>query len=592
MLSDRVPDLDYRRIVRASRLLNNALSPGNLKLALLSDAALQHLTPVLRTLFHRAGADVEIYEGAFDAVQVGAFDTSSGLYRFEPDAIAILNSVQALRARFCSRKVSAPDFLEVEIARVTQIWDAIQAHSRAIVLQSNFVAPYERHFGNFDQKVPESFSSVVAALNARIADCARGRGGVLIQDVESVASWVGRRTWFDDRLWDIAKIFCALDHLPLVAQNMVDMVSAARGRVVKCVVADLDNTLWGGVIGDDGLDGIRLNAHGDGEAYYRLQQYLLELVRRGILLAVCSKNNYEDAILPFDKHPDMVLKREHVAAFVANWDDKAKNIRAIRETLNIGFDSMVLLDDNPFERNLVRELVAGVIVPELPEDPADYVRAVAELNLFETTSFSSEDVKRTDRYRAEQERRQRQAAYSNVDEFLRSLDMRITVTRFDPFHLPRIAQLFQRSNQFNLTTRRRGEADCKALMVEDRYLPLYAGLSDRLGDHGLISIVVLEKLDGELAIRDWLMSCRVIARGVEQYLMNEVIGHARRLGLERVSGEFIPTAKNAMVTDFFARFGFTKVREVEGHSQWVLKVDSYRPVPVSIAPAMPAPAAV
>ena len=302
---------------------------------------------------------------------------------------------------------------------------------------------------------------------------------------------------------------------------------ALRGRVVKCVVLDLDNTLWGGVIGDDGLEGIQLNSHGDGEAFYRFQLFLRELLKRGIILAVCSKNEMANALLPFEKHPEMVLKRDDIACFVANWNDKADNIRHIRETLNIGFDSMVFLDDNAFERDLVRTLVPGVIVPDLPEDPADYVRAISELNLFETTTFSAEDLQRSELYRLEGLRRSEQASFGSLDEFLKSLKMQMTIARFDPYHLPRIAQLIQRSNQFNLTTRRLTEADCADLMNDASFIPLYAKLTDRLGDHGLIAVVILERLEGELAIRDWLMSCRVLKRGVEQALMKEVFQQAK-----------------------------------------------------------------
>ena len=287
----------------------------------------------------------------------------------------------------------------------------------------------------------------------------------------------------------MSKMFCGLEHLPLVAQNIIDVVLSIRGRGVKCVVLDLDNTLWGGVIGDDGVHGIALSAHGDGESFYEFQSFLLELERRGVLLAVCSKNEIENALKPFLEHPDMVLKRDHICVFTANWNDKADNIRQIRQQLNIGYDSIVFLDDNPFERNLVRSLLPEVIVPELPEEPAEYVRAICELNLFETSSFFAEDSQRTEMYRQRAESQVTQSAFANVEEYLQSLDMEITVRRFQKEKIGRIAQLLQRSNQFNLTTQRRGEAECEALMHDPDCYPLYAELRDKLGDHGLISIV-------------------------------------------------------------------------------------------------------
>jgi len=580
--------LDYRSLLQASKHLDPALAPHKLRLALLSDAATQRFVPLLRTLFHRRGVDAEIYEAPFDAVEMEAYDANSGLYRFDPDAIAILNAVQAFRAARDDSPEAA--FAATAAARIAKIWDALQAHSRATIVQSNFVLPYERFFGNFDHHVPESFYATVAALNAHIVESARSRRGILINDLDAVASWAGRRQWFDDRLWDMAKYLCALDLMPLVARNLVDIVMSTRGRVIKCVIVDLDNTLWGGVIGDDGLEGIRLNSHGEDAAFYRLQKFLKGLVRRGIVLAVCSKNDMANALLPFEKHPSMALRRDDIAVFVANWKDKAENIRSIRDTLNIGFDSMVFLDDNPFERNLVRQLLPEVAVPELPEDPADYVREISCLNLFETSSYSIEDSQRAELYRLEDARRQSQAQFAHLDEFLASLDIRITVARFDPFHLPRIAQLMQRSNQFNLTTRRLAEAECAALMTDPCAIPLYAKLSDRLGDHGLISIVVLDRRAGDLAISDWLMSCRVLGRGVEQFLMNRVFEEAARLGAEQVTGEFLPTSKNAMVKDFFARFGFAKVAEdSRGATRWSLTPAAYRPNRTWISPAPATP---
>jgi FkbH-like protein len=581
-------DLDYRALMQASRHLDPTGTTREIRIALLADAASQPLVPLLRALFHEQGVDAKIYEGPFDAIELETCNVKSGLYRFAPHVIVILNAVQALRFRSGVFREDAMAFVEETANQVSRIWDNIQSNSQATIVQSNFVAPYERPFGNFDHKVSGSLCSIVQDLNTAIVQRARGRASVLINDVEAVASWIGRRHWFDDRLWDMAKYFCSLDSLPAVAKNLVDVVMCTNGRVIKCVVLDLDNTLWGGVIGDDGLEGIQLNAHGDGEGFHRFQHYLRGLLKRGIILAVCSKNDIQNALLPFEKHPEMVLRREDIAVFTANWNDKASNIRQIRETLNIGLDSMVFLDDSPFERNLVRELLPEMIVPDLPEDPADYVREIARLNLFETAAFSEEDSLRVALYRQESERKQQQAGFASVEEYLKSLEISIHVARFDPFHMPRIAQLIQRSNQFNLTTRRLGERECESLMNDEGVIPLYAKLADRLGDYGLISVVILQPQNDEMVITDWLMSCRVLARGVEQFLMNGVFQRARELGLARVLGKFIPTAKNGMVQDFFAQFGFTKTEEdAGGQARWVLETNAYRPAPTFLTPVEP-----
>ncbi len=592
MLSDALPDLDYLRLLAASRKLSAAPEKPALRLALLSDAATQQFIPVLRAILDRSGFAADIYEGSFDAIELEAYDAQSRLYSFDPDAIVILNATQALHASFAKRRTSASVFIDETLKRITTVWSAIQLNSRATVIQSTFARPRERYFGSYDLKVPESFYSVALSLNAGIAKCAREHKGVLLHDVDGVASLVGRMHFFDDRFWDLSKTFCSLDFLPHVAQSLADVLVAMQGRGIKCVILDLDNTLWGGVIGDDGLAGIALNAHGEGEGFYRLQLFLRELLRRGIILAVCSKNDEANAVLPFESHPAMVLRREDITVFVANWNDKAENIKAIRENLNIGFDSMLFLDDDPFERNLVRKLLPDVIVPELPADPSEYVRFLSELNLFETTTVSDEDSRRVELYKLEAKRRVTAANYASIDEFLQSLEMRIIVSRFDPFHLPRIAQLIQRSNQFNVTTRRYSEAECARMMEDHSILPLYVKLSDKLGDHGLISVVILQVQGEDLCIRDWLMSCRVLSRGVEQHVMNEIFRYAAKVGATQVIGFYFPTPKNEMVRELYRQFGFSPVLEADASTKWSLSVQAYQPTKVYIKAVEPESAAV
>jgi FkbH-like protein len=570
-------DLDYQRLIKAGRKPKVAESGALIKLALLADCATQQLALLLRGILSEAGFRAEIFEGAFDAIELETRAPDSELYRFGADAVIILQCAQALRAAHSHGSIRSAGFTAEQAARLVGTWDAIQANCNATIVQSTFAIPVESHFGNFDLKVPTSLRSTTLELNACIAAAARGRTGVLLHDVEAMASWIGRGVFLDDRAWDLWKAPCSLEYLPRIAKNVVDIVLAVRGRAVKCVVTDLDNTLWGGVIGDDGLEGIALGGHdaGIGESFVRLQLFLKQLRERGILLAVCSKNDEANALSPFLNHPDMVLKRDDISVFVADWNDKAAGIERIRRELNIGLDSMVFLDDNPFERNLVRELLPDVIVPELPEDPSNIVAFLSQLNLFETSIFSDEDVQRTALYRREAQRRDAAAGCASVQDYLRSLDMQMTLARFDRFHLPRIAQLMQRSNQFNLCTRRLTEPECEALMNDETFLPLYATLTDRFGDHGLISVVVLERSADALMIRDWLMSCRVLTRGVEQFIMSHVVGAAVKLGLRRVVGDYVPTAKNAMVRDFFRQFGFTRASAAD--SRWTLLVADYQP---------------
>jgi FkbH-like protein len=354
---------------------------------------------------------------------------------------------------------------------------------------------------------------------------------------------------------------------------------------VKCLILDLDNTLWGGIIGDDGLDGIAIGPFGDGEAFYRLQLFIREMKRRGVILCVASKNTHEVAIRVFREHPEMVLREEDIAVFMINWQPKVEGIKAIQEILNIGFDSMVFVDDNPFERNMVRQYLPDVIVPELPEEPSDYVRCLCDLNLFETTSFTAEDGQRTALYQQESKRKSLEKSFTDVGDYLRSLEMKITVAPFDSFHLSRVAQLIQRSNQFNLTTRRYSQEECETLMRRqsegEKVFPLFARLTDRFGDYGLISVVVMEVNGADARFPLWLMSCRVLSRGVEQHMMNHVAALAKAKGAKRLVGEYIPSAKNGMVKDFYARFGFKLASEValdgSPRHEWAIEIDAYAP---------------
>jgi FkbH-like protein len=590
MLTNDPSHLDYLALLKASKRLDlSDCKP--LRVAVLSDAATQQLVPLLKVLFARGKIAAEIHHAEFDSIETEILDPQSVLYQFQPQVVVILPSQNALRLRYYERAGDRAA-MPAEVAGLSSnLWQTLKARTDALVIQGNYVLPYERTFGHFEQKVPDSLHALTAATNLRLAELARGQDHVMIADVEGIASDVGRRNFGDERLWVVAKSFCALEHLPLVGQAIVDITLASLGRGVKCVVLDLDNTLWGGVVGDDGLEGIQLGRGAEGEPFHRLQCFLLELKRRGVLLAVCSKNEESVARRAFRDHPDMVLREGDISAFVANWDNKADNIRRIRETLNIGFDSMVFLDDNPFERNLVRQYLPEVIVPELPEEPADYLRFLCSLNLFETTTFTDEDRQRADLYRQEADRKSLEQSFTNISDYLRSLQMQATVARFDELHLPRIAQLIQRSNQFNLTTRRYTVAECEAMMLDrERYYPFYVRLRDRFGDAGLISTIVLRADEDRLHVDLWLMSCRVLARGVEEYALNHVVEIARQRGARAVVGQYLPTAKNAMVRDLYQRLGFQKTAEApDGATTWTLEVASHQPRETFLRPSEETP---
>jgi FkbH-like protein len=583
MLKRDRTDLDYFKLIKKSRSQKVPSGP-QLRLALLSDASTQHLVPLLKVLFADNGVNAVLYEGGYDAIELEAYNPASGLYQFKPDLVLLIQSLGKVKSAYYAFPFEPAAFPGDMAAKIENTWQTILEHGPVKIIQTTFVLPYERPFGQFGLKLAGTLGPAIAELNREIAIRSRAHPDVLLHDTDSLAGWVGRSHFIDEKLWALSKSFCAMAFLPEVAQGFVDVALATMGRSIKCVVLDLDNTLWGGVVGDDGLEGIGLGDLDDGEAFGFFQLYLRELARRGIILAVCSKNNEETARRVFQEHPAMVLKLEHIAVFVANWEDKATNLRRIQATLNIGFDSMVFLDDNPFERNLVRQLIPEILVPELPEDPAQYVRFVSELNLFETCTHSDLDAQRNLLYREQGRREQVKARCQGIEEFLASLETEAEIHPFLPKHLSRIAQLIQRSSQFNLTTRRHSESDCAKVMADASGHPAFTiNLRDRFGDFGLINVVILALQGTTLEIDTFLMSCRVLQRGVEQLAMNRIFALARAHGATRVLGRYLPTVKNVMVQDFYRQFGFSRTSSPEdGATEWLLDVAAYDPRPVFI----------
>ncbi|MBO4989682.1 MAG: HAD family hydrolase [Clostridia bacterium] len=526
------------------------------RLALLGDCATQHLAMALKGAAYEEGIALSVFDADYNQLDAQTLDPSSELYEGKPQGVVLCLCTEKLYEAFTLSSDRA-GFADATFRKIKGYWDRINAHLSVSILQFTFVERDDRVFGNYALKEETSFYYQVKKLNLLIAEGTRLVKNVYPVDVDSLERRLGRDKFSDPKLYAIAKMPFSLEALPLVAFETVGIVKALMGRFKKCVVLDLDNTLWGGVIGDDGMEGIQIGELGTGHAFTELQRWLKELKNRGIILCVCSKNNENTAKEPFEKHPEMILRLDDISLFVANWHDKASNIRYIQKTINIGMDSIVFLDDNPFERNLVKQTVEGITVPDLPEDPADYLPYLQSLNLFETTSYSENDRDRTKQYQAEIGRILLEQSFESFDDYLKGLDMVAEAKSFDPFHYPRIAQLTQRSNQFNLRTVRYTEAEIEKIAGDERYLTLYFTLKDKFGDHGLISVVILEKRERELFVHEWLMSCRVLKRGMEEFIVNKMIETAKEYGYASVVGEYIKTPKNAMVETIYAKLGFT-----------------------------------
>ena len=547
--------------LQLNKLARSAPAEG-VRLALAGDCATQHIANALRGYGVHSGLPVQVFDADYDQVRAQLTDPGSELYGFAPEYVLLVFSVERLWEEFC-REDEREHFAERRLAQLEAFWDAFAQNCPAgKLLQCNYPELDDRIFGNYGGKVKTSFLYQLRLLNLRLCDLAAAHQSVFLIDLCALQSRVGRERFFNDKMYYIGKLPIHTDCLPLVAKEVFDVLRAIRGEIKKVAVLDLDNTLWGGVIGDDGLSGIQIGELGQGHAFSAFQSWLKELKKRGVLLAVCSKNNEDTAKEPFEQHPEMVLRLDDFSIFVANWEDKAGNIRRIRDTLNLGLDSFVFLDDNPFERELVRSLLPEVTVPELPEDPAEYVSFLEAQNLFETASYSEADAARTRQYQEEVGRVNLQRESGSFEDYLRSLDMVAQVRPFDAFHYPRIAQLTQRSNQFNLRTVRYTEAQIRQAAEDPERLTLYFTLRDKFGDYGLISVVILQKLDARtLFVDTWLMSCRVLKRGMEEFIVNQIVKTARDHGFAELLAEYLPTAKNAMVKDIYEKLGFTPLGE-------------------------------
>jgi FkbH-like protein len=533
------------------------------RLAILGDCATQHIATALKGYAYTKNTALDVFDADFNQILPQSMDSNSEMYLFKPDAVLIYMCVEKLYDVWCNTSSGERIvFAKTIFSHIEELYGYISANCSAKILQFTFAEYDDLVFGNYSCKQPISFVYQLKKLNLLLMDKCAQAGNIFLIDLCGIQSRIGRNNFYDPKLYYTAKIPVSLIALPAVAANVIDVILSLAGAVKKCVVLDLDNTLWGGVIGDDGLSGIQIGELGVGYAFSEFQKWLKELKLRGVLLAVCSKNNKDAAEEPFEKHGEMILNLQDFTVFMANWEDKASNIRRIQETLNIGMDSIVFIDDNPFERNLVKSLLPEITVPELPEDPALYLQYLQNLNLFETASYSEEDAMRTAQYRCETQREAMQHKYANYDEYLQNLEMKAAAAPFDEFHTPRIAQLTQRSNQFNLRTVRYTESEIEKISNDSEKITIYFTLRDKFADYGLVSVVIMEKCDNKtLFINTWLMSCRVLKRGMEEFIVNKIIKTAKINNIETVIGEYIRTPKNNMVSVIYEKLGFIRKNE-------------------------------
>ncbi len=548
------------------------LSP--LRLATLSNGTTDFMTSAIAVSALRHGIAVDLVDVPFGMVAQQAFDANSKLYQGKPDVVLL-----ALDHRELPLGKNADEAL----AHVEAICQAISETCGALIIVQTLAAVPEPLFGNFDSLYGPSPRARIESFNAGLLQMVE-QGSQVLLDVAVIAATAGLDKWHDPVQWYLAKLPFAQTCLPLYADYVGRLLGAVKGKSRRCLILDLDNTIWGGVIGDDGLDGIVLG-QGDpaGEAFLAVQRMALTLRDRGIMLAVCSKNTDEIARQPFREHPEMLLKEEHITVFQANWEDKASNIEAIAAELNLGLDSLVFLDDNPAERAQVRAALPDVAVPEIPGDPAFYPRILAAAGYFDAISFSSEDGDRVAQYQANAKRLEVKSKSRDLGDYLGSLDMVLTVKPFDDIARPRITQLVNKSNQFNLTTRRYTEQQIADFEADEKTRTFQARLEDSFGDNGIICIVICQVRDEVWEIDTWLMSCRVLGRRVEEALLNTIALAAKTEGARFLNGLYIPTPRNELIKDHYQKLGFEFLEQQDdGAFLWRLDLALFTEIDVPL----------
>jgi len=564
-------------IARARRTEGSPTGFSPFRLGILANATTGFLPAPLIVSALRHGVDLTLAIGNYGQVFQDAADPKSGVNLARPDAVLLAIDHRGLPI-VSELGVSHELHVSKAIKYLAQVADALRLNGCMTIIFQSLAPPPEALFGSLDAVVNGTDRATIADFNSELRRLVRTSPGSLLLDVEAMAGSVGFESWHDPVQWNLAKVPFAQQFLSLYAEHIGRLLAAMRGRSRKCLVLDLDNTIWGGVIGDDGPEGIVLgNGSPHGEAFLDVQRTVLRLRERGILLAVCSKNNEATARAPFRSHPDMLIREEHIAVFQANWIDKGANLAAIARELNIGLDALVLLDDNPAERAQVRGAQPDVAVPELPEDPSLYARTLLQAGYFEAVSFSSDDKARAAQYQGNVRRAELQAGSADLATYLQSLKMVAIIGPFTPPAIPRVAQLINKSNQFNLTTKRYTEAEIRVIAEDSSVYTQQIRLNDCFGDNGIISVIICRPEGRDWNIDTWLMSCRVLGRQVERLALNQIVENACARGVSRLLGRFVPTGRNELVREHYTKLGFKLFEDESGASTWHLDIASYVP---------------
>jgi FkbH-like protein len=579
--------LDVNQLLRLAKSIRDYRQQGHadsdkppLQLLCLTNGTPDLLLGALEGTAPRYGISLECVAPAYDQAVQAVLHPDSPVYRFRPNAVLLALDWRALPLAACLQDPSS-DVVSRVLGHFQLLLEGILANTTATCIVQNVPAPAERILGSYDRSLLGTPRNILDQVNVALGEAVRQTAGVLL-DVAGLAELVGLANWHSPSNWNLAKLQFSESFIPLYADYVCRTIAAMQGKSRRCLVLDLDNTLWGGVIGDDGLGAIQI-AQGDaiGEAFLDFQRYVLSLRDAGIVLAVCSKNDEQTARLPFRHHPEMLLREDHFAVFKANWRDKPSNLRAISQELSLGLESFVFVDDNPFERELVRKTLPQVFVPEMPDDPALFSFALSSAGYFEAISFSSEDAKRAGFYQSNSQRAALQSQATDLETYLESLQMEIWFQPFNETGRKRITQLINKSNQFNLTTRRYSEAEVAAMEASSDVFTLQVRLKDVFGDNGMISVVICRTTSSaEWLIDTWLMSCRVLGRRVENAVLREILLRASEKGIRYLRGFYLPTERNGLVQQHYASLGFSQAgADADGSTEWLLEVGGAQVLP-------------
>ncbi len=570
--------LRRQKSLRRRLLERDSISYITKRIAVLGGSTVTDIKNILEIFLLNDGIKPEFYESEYNKFYEDAVFGNPELDRFNPEIIIIFTSIANIlnvpAVNDSSDEIEAK--LENEFMRFKNVWENLSRKFSAVIIQNNFDFPPSQPEGNFDAVYPNGLEHFMNVLNRKFSEYAASHRGFYIHDINRLSAETGLERWHKRSQFYSYKFALNYDVFPNAAWNLKKIICAVLGRTKKCLVLDLDNTLWGGVIGEDGLNGISIgNETPLGESYTDFQKYVKRLKERGVILAVCSKNDNDVAELGFT-HPDSVLKLEDFAAFHANWNTKNINIRQIAHELNIGLDSLVFIDDNPAEREIVRRDIPEVSVPDFdPEDIFTCIKAIEDNGYFETAAISEDDIKRSDTYRQNKQRHELEESSGNYDEFLKSLEMEAEISPFREIYFDRITQLTNKTNQFNLTTKRYTLAEIKSASESPEHITLYCRLKDKFGDNGIISLVIGEIHGDNLKIILWLMSCRVLKRGVEDLMLDCIVREARKRGCIKLTGIYIRTKKNSMVESLYKDFGFSLLSSEDDHTEWELELNNY-----------------